>query len=175
MNNKRNDRKTGTGRFAKGVSGNPAGRPLGSRNRATLLMEELLAGEVEPLVQKVIELAKDGHFNAIRLCLDRILPARKDRPIHLDLPPITNAQELSAALSTVIEAVAAGRLTPSEGEILSNILGVKTQVIANGDLERRIEQLEQAGSNSKNAKAGSEAELTDQLREGRGQMVEPKP
>ena len=74
------------GRFEKGRSGNPRGRPLGSRNSATLAAEALLEGEAEKLTRKCIELAMDGDTVALRLCLERIYPARKDRPVTFPLP-----------------------------------------------------------------------------------------
>jgi len=161
-------RGTGTGRFAKGTSGNPAGRPSGSRNQATLLMETLLDGEAEQLLRKVIELASTGNIHALQLCLDRLLAPRKDRPIHLSLPPIEDAQQVSSAMSTVVAAIGEGRITPGEGEILANILAVQTNVLTTGDLERRVEQLEQAMSTNKNEKVDQEAaDLVQRLREGR--------
>jgi hypothetical protein len=67
--------------FEPGQSGNPAGRPKGSRNKATLAVEVLLDGEAESITRKAIELAKKGDLAAIRLCLDRIASPRKDRPV----------------------------------------------------------------------------------------------
>jgi hypothetical protein len=65
------ERKKNNGQFSRGTSGNPAGRPSGSRNKATLLMEAMLEGEVEQLARKAIELAKKGDTQALRLCLER--------------------------------------------------------------------------------------------------------
>ena len=62
--------------FTKGQSGNPAGKPKGARHRATLAAEALLDGEAEALTRKVIELALEGNIFALKICLDRILPAR---------------------------------------------------------------------------------------------------
>jgi Family of unknown function (DUF5681) len=59
--------KQQTGRpFEPGQSGNPAGRPKGSRNKATLAVEALLDGEAEEITRKAIELAKKGDLAAIR-------------------------------------------------------------------------------------------------------------
>jgi len=60
--------------FQKGVSGNPAGRPPGARNRATALAEQLLEGEARRLVRQAIDRAMGGDVLAMRLCLERILP-----------------------------------------------------------------------------------------------------
>jgi hypothetical protein len=69
-----------SGRFVKGQSGNPRGRPKGARNTTTVALETLLDGQAQALTQKAIDLALAGDITALRLCLDRILPVRKDRP-----------------------------------------------------------------------------------------------
>ena len=66
------------GRFEKGRSGNPAGKPPGARNRATLAAEKLLDGEAEALTRKAIERAKEGDGVALKMCLDRIIPVRRE-------------------------------------------------------------------------------------------------
>ncbi|HEY9358967.1 MAG TPA: DUF5681 domain-containing protein, partial [Xanthobacteraceae bacterium] len=67
-------------RFQKGESGNPTGRPRGVLNHATLLAQELLAARVESIAGKLIELAEGGDMRAIRVCMDRLVPAIKDQP-----------------------------------------------------------------------------------------------
>ena len=79
-------------KFKTGQSGNPGGRPKGSLNKATLASQALLDGEAEALTRKVVELAKEGHPVALRLCLERLLPPRKDRPINFTLPKIKGAR-----------------------------------------------------------------------------------
>jgi hypothetical protein len=67
--------------FRPGQSGNPAGRRTGSRHKATLAMEALFEGEAEAIGRKAIEKAKEGDTTAMRLCLERIIAPRKDRPV----------------------------------------------------------------------------------------------
>ncbi|MGO9268707.1 MAG: DUF5681 domain-containing protein [Terriglobia bacterium] len=153
ITNERKTRKNRPGQFPKGTSGNPAGRPPGSRNRSTLLMEELLEGEGEHLVRKAIELASAGDILALRLCMDRLLPPRKDRTIQLNLPSSTTLPQISAALSTVVKAIGEGRITPNEGETLGNIFTMQTKVLETADLDRRITELEQAVPARKNQEA----------------------
>jgi hypothetical protein len=105
--------------FQKGESGNPAGRPRGALNRATILMQNLLADDAETIARKAIELAKDGDIAAIRMCMDRLAPARKDEPVVLDLPPLDTAADTVAASARIVAAVAAGDLTPSEAADLA--------------------------------------------------------
>jgi hypothetical protein len=100
--------------FKPGQSGNPLGRPKGARNRATVAAEALLEGEAEALTRKTIELALAGDPAALRLCLERILPPRKDRPLHFSLPPESGPQDPAGAMRAIVEALAAGQITPSE-------------------------------------------------------------
>src|SRR4051812_25978859 len=105
------DRKRSTnGRWGKGTSGNQAGRPAGSRNKATQALQQLLEGEAERIPQKAIELALDGDLFAIRLCLERILPPRKDRPVDVELPPIQTVEQVAVAIGTVVKAVSDGQI-----------------------------------------------------------------
>jgi len=75
--------------FVKGQSGNPRGKPKGLRNRATIAAEALLDGEAEALTRKAVEMALGGDTVALRLCLERLMPPRRDRPVAVPLPQIT--------------------------------------------------------------------------------------
>ena len=101
--------------FAPGQSGNPRGKPKGARNRATLAAESLLEGEASALTRKVIDVALAGDTAALRLCLERIMPPRKDRVVRLALPRIESAEDAREAAKAVLEAVAAGEITVAEG------------------------------------------------------------
>ena len=79
-------------RFPPGQSGNPLGRRRSSRNRATLMAEELLSGQAEELVQEIIAAALDGDALAQRLCLERILAPRRLERVQFAMPaPATAA------------------------------------------------------------------------------------
>jgi hypothetical protein len=114
----------------------------GSRNKGTLFLEELLDGEGEALTRKATELAKKGDPVALRLCLERLLPPRRERAIHLILPKVTEAQHASAAFASILEAVGEGKITPGEGEILSGIAEARLRYIGVESLELRISELE---------------------------------
>ena len=102
------------GRFEKGVSGNPAGRPAGSRNSATLACEALLEGQAEALTQKAVDMALAGDTVALKICIDRIFPPRKDRPVRFALPPITSARDAADIGAAIAAAVSNGDITISE-------------------------------------------------------------
>ncbi len=130
------------GQWPKGTSGNPAGRPPGSRNASTVLAEQLLEGEAEGLVRTAIELAKKGNPAALRICLERLVPIRRDRTVAFEMPPVQSPQDLAAAYQSITTAVCEGRITPAEAQSLSEVLANHARVLEMGDLTRRIEALE---------------------------------
>jgi hypothetical protein len=137
--------KTGkiqAGRFSKGKSGNPDGRPKGSRNKITLAIEALLDNEGEALTQKAIDLAKEGDLQALRLCLDRLMPPRKDRPVSFELPSITCAGDAAKASAALVTAVSIGQITPSEAVELGRLLESYVKTLEATDLEERLKKLE---------------------------------
>jgi hypothetical protein len=113
-------------RFQKGQSGNPAGRPKGSLNQTTLACQELLEGEAEAITRKAVEKALAGDLTAIRLCLERIIPPRKDRPIFIDLPKMAKDTDMKQFIETLLEAVKNGNLTINEAQGIIDI-GNKVQ------------------------------------------------
>jgi hypothetical protein len=130
------------GKFAKGHSANPSGCPKGSRHKATLAAEALLDGEAEKLTRRAIDMALAGDTTALRICLDRILPPRRERVVNFALPPIAKAADIVAATAALARAVADGELTPGESAALSTLLGNAARAIEVSDLEERLAQLE---------------------------------
>jgi hypothetical protein len=142
-------RKTNSrGRWQKGASGNPAGRPLGSRNKSTLWVEEQLNNAREAITGKAIERAKAGDIAAIRLCMDRMCPVPRDRPIQFDLPGATDSQGIAADFSVLLAGLRAGQLTPAEAESIARVLETMARVMNLEDLACRVEALEQLQSTS---------------------------
>ena len=108
--------------FTKGQSGNPAGKPAGARHRATLAAEALLDGEAEALTRKAIDLALSGDPIALRLCLDRILPPRRERPLRFALPELRSAEDAGSALAAILAAVASGNTCLAEAGELAKLV-----------------------------------------------------
>ena len=128
--------------FEPGNSGNPSGRPRGSRNKVTLAIEALLEGEAEALTRKAIELAKAGDMQALKLCMDRLAPPRKDSLVTFTLPPMKSSGDAVAAMAALVDAVAAGELTPMEAGELTKMVQAFAKVIETADLDERIKRLE---------------------------------
>jgi hypothetical protein len=103
----------------------------------------LLEGEHEKLTRKAVELALGGDTVALRLCLDRIAPARKDAPVMFKLPPIRTANDAVEVSSALLAAVAGGEVTPDEAARVMALLTAHKSLVETGDLEARIAKLEQ--------------------------------
>jgi hypothetical protein len=135
-------------RFQKGQSGNPVGRRPGSRNKATFLIEQLLGDATKDITEKAIELAKAGDSTALRLCMDRIIPARRDRHIAFKLPKLEKPVDAVAAAAAVVEAVAAAELTPSEAAEMMKLVEGYTKILEAEDHEQRLRALDRYSDRS---------------------------
>jgi hypothetical protein len=129
-------------RFQKGQSGNPAGRPRGALNRATVLAQELLSARVESIAGKLIELAEGGDMRAIRVCMDGLVPAIKDQPIAVELPPIEKPADSVEAVASIAAAVAAGDLTAAEAAELAKVVDVYVRALDSKGFNERLSALE---------------------------------
>lgn len=134
-------KNAGTTRGRPFAPGNP-GRAKGSRHKVTLAIEAILDGEAETLTRKAVELAQAGDITALRLCMDRLAPVRRDRPVTFDLPRIETVNDLPKATQAIMEAVAGGELTPSEAAELGKLVDAHAKAIEVTDLHRRLEALE---------------------------------
>ena len=121
--------------------GNP-GRPKGARHKATQAIQALLDGEGAALTRKAIELALAGDATALRLCLDRILPALRERPVMVELPPLTGSQDAVAASAALLAAVAAGEIAPGEAREVGRLLELHLKALELHDLDSRLAALE---------------------------------
>jgi hypothetical protein len=131
------------GRSADGTftTGN-AGRPKGSRNRTTVAVLELLEGQAEALSHKAVEMALAGDTVALRLCLERLAPPRKDAPVQFPLPRMSCAHDAAEAAAAVLEAVSEGDLTPNEGAQVMGLVDSYRRTLEVTELEARVAALE---------------------------------
>src|SRR6478672_6677485 len=130
------------GRFKPRQSGNPSGRPRGARNRTTQAVEALFDGEAETITRKAIELAKGGDTVALRLCMERLCPPRRDRPVSFTMPVIESVADVTKASAALLEAVASGELTPSEAAELGKLVEAHVKAIELTDIQARLDALE---------------------------------
>jgi hypothetical protein len=129
--------------FVKGSSGNPVGKKPGTRNHATVIVEALMAGDIEAVVNKVVRKAKGGDMSAARLVLDRVAPPRRGRIVRFPLPVIQCAADVVHALGAISAAVGRGEITSDEALQLSTVVEVTLRAIETAELEARVAMLEQ--------------------------------
>ena len=125
-----------------GQSGNPKGRPRGSRNRVTIVALAAMEEGADAIARKVVDMAKEGDMSAARLVIERLVPSAKERPIFLTLPETSTASGIAAAQQAILQAVAAGDLLPGEGTTLAGIVEARRKAVETLELEQRISALE---------------------------------
>ena len=136
-----NGKKTGRDASGRFTEGNP-GKPRGARHKATQAALALLDGEAEELTRKAVELALDGDTTALRLCLERIAPTKKDVPVAFALPLMQSATDAAKAAGAVLDAVALSNLTPIEGAQIMALIETYRRTLETMEIETRISELE---------------------------------
>src|ERR1043166_5355529 len=129
-------------RFQPGQSGNPAGRPPGSRNKATIAREEQLAQKAAKAADSIVFLAGHGNPVAMRICAEWARPSGTNRSPALELPPITCSDDAQAALDTVLAAFGDGALTSRE---LPVVLGGVERAVRIADRIQQMREREREG------------------------------
>jgi hypothetical protein len=136
------NRKSGRNSDGTFGKGNP-GKPRGARHKATQAALALIDGKGEALTRKAIDMALAGDSVALRLCLERLAPPRKDAPVRFDLPAMEGAESAAQAMGAILASVAKGDLTPSEAGALAGIVEGYRKTLELTELEARIKALEE--------------------------------
>lgn len=103
----------------------------------------MLDGEAETLTRKAIDLALAGSdIAALRLCLERILPARRERLLQFELPPLQSAADAPVAMAAITGAVAAGEITTGEAAELAKLVEAFIKALEASDFDERLKLLE---------------------------------
>jgi Family of unknown function (DUF5681) len=151
-NNDANEKRN-KGHFQPGVSGNPNGRPVGSRNKLTESEQVLLQSGPE-ITAKLAELAKEGDAVALTLAVRRIIPIARQRSIIFDLPEITTVADAAHASNVVLTAVGKGDLSPDEGSKLQDLVAKHIKIMEARDTDSRLRALEEALERNKQGQNG---------------------
>jgi len=100
-------------------------------------------GEAATITRGAIELAKRGDLTALRLCLERLVSPRRERPVNLTLPEISSVDHATKAMAAITMAVATAELTPAEAAELSRIVDGYVKMLEVTEIERRLQSLEE--------------------------------
>lgn len=135
-------RKAPHSAWRPGESGNPRGKPKGTKHKATQMAEALINGQAEEIIQTAVRQALAGDGPLLRAMLDRLAPAKKDSPIRIALPPLTQASDCPRATGVILEAVATGDLTPAEGQAVAGLVEAHRKSLETQEIESRVQALE---------------------------------
>src|SRR5476651_2170640 len=125
------------GRFVAGQSGNPTGKPPGTRNRKTVMLEALRDGEGEAAARVVIDKALSGDAVAARFVVALISPRPRGRTIHLELPEDDDCNVVTA-YNLTLRALCQGEITPDEAVTVSRFLDGRRRVLKAWQLEDKL-------------------------------------
>ena len=131
------------GRFAPGQSGNPAGKPRGTRNKVLAALDQIGAAGAEDALRAVVKAAGSGDLRAAEILLARVWPICKGAPVTLPLPPLRTAADLVLALGAVAGAVGEGAISPEEGAAVAGVLEGVRRAIETTELEQRLAAIEE--------------------------------
>lgn len=128
--------------FKPGQSGNPAGKPHGSKHKTTLAALSLLDGEAEALTRRAVDLALGGDIQALRLCLERIIAPTRDRPVNITIPAVESAGDLPKVTAVLLAAVASGEIGATVAATLAKLVEIHGKALETADLDARLKKLE---------------------------------
>ncbi|WP_412756284.1 DUF5681 domain-containing protein [Legionella bozemanae] len=131
-------------KFKKGHSGNPTGRKPGTKNKTTHLAM-LLTPHAEDLINKAVELALSGDVQALKLCLERLIPRATSQHFQFDIntPDMEQTQNLSVISRHIINLMLTGNMTPEYAQKFLATLESHRKLIEHSDLIRKIDELEE--------------------------------
>jgi len=130
--------------FAKGQSGNPAGRPKGSFSPAAILAEQMLSTHADGIIRKTIEKALDGNSAALRIFWERIAPPSKNEPVVWEFPPLEKVSDSGEFIAAIINAVARGDLVPRQGSEIAKLVDTYLRTVEATTVDARLTEPEQA-------------------------------
>lgn len=126
-------------KFKPGQSGNPDGRPKGSKDKRTEL-RELLKPHADDLVKKAVDMALAGDTTALRICIDRIIPSIKARDMPISIPELTGS--LTEKGEKVLLAMGQGEITPNDATQMLQTISAQARILEIDELEKRVYELE---------------------------------
>jgi Family of unknown function (DUF5681) len=126
-------------KFAKGTSGNEAGRPKGT-TAATKIRKDIEKA-IPSILATVVKAAENGDIQAAKILIDKLCPNLRPVALPINLPMPVNGV-LSEMGEEIIKATMNGGISPDIGSLLITALANQAKIIEISDLTKRIEQLE---------------------------------
>jgi hypothetical protein len=122
--------------------------------RASRLVQEQLNRRAGALIGRALDLAESGDVAALRLCLERILPPRKERPVSLNLPAVRSAADAEQLMGAIIEAMASGDVTPSQAAQMARPIDTFVRTVVTAGIERDLTELRKTLRHAESSELG---------------------
>jgi hypothetical protein len=133
------------GQFKKGQSGNPAGKPPGTRNKVAVWAEGIIQDNAEKALNALMEKVAEGDMVAIKMVIDRISPIRKPAPFAMP----EHLSDKAEMMKVIMAAVADGDLTPGEALDVSKLATILARAMGRPSAEIDVRKLAAAISRAK--------------------------
>lgn len=130
--------------MTRAPTGSPAPRQRVAAFAASDDVLKAFTDKAKAIAEKTAEQAASGDMAAVRIVLDRVAPAPRERPVRFTLPAIEGPQDLPRAVLALTEAAARGEIVPGEAVQLAGVLEQYRKQVETADLAERIKQLEEA-------------------------------
>lgn len=131
------------GYWQPGQSGNPNGRPPGTHPVTQL--RNMISVHIPEIVDAMVKAAKEGDAQAAKLLLERVVPTLKPVSEPIFIPELKN-KSLEDQGEVIVQAVASGKLTPSQGNQLlmsiSSMMTVKEGYESSNHTRQRMKDLD---------------------------------
>lgn len=128
--------------FQKGQSGNPKGRPRGSRNKNTVLLESILSESGECLVNKLTDMALAGNTACLKMALSRLYPAPSVPKIRLDdMPELNGLDDIPDYLKALFGKLNSGAIDVMQFDAMTRSLHRLTDSLERVDIDKRVNEL----------------------------------
>ncbi len=124
-----------------GQSGNPKGRPVGSRNKKNVIAEEFEKDGSE-VARVVMNAALEGDMQAANMVLQRLSPPLRARAEKVTFE-LTPDAPLHQQANQVLASVAEGAIDPETGKMLIDCIQSVAGIRAVDELEARLIALEE--------------------------------
>ena len=119
------------------------GRPRGSRNKTTVMAQQLLNNHAEHVVRKVLMIGlRDGDTSALKLCIDRVVPVLREPLAKVGKLSTATAAEVSGSTQKVLQSFAAGKIPMGQAQAISDLLEKRRRAIETEGLDERLRKLE---------------------------------
>ena len=97
----------------------------------------------EEILEKVLQLALEGDRVALKLMVERLLPPRRGRLVHFELPKTETVEQISNAYDAVMAAAADGIITMEDALDFARLLDGKLKALEMTDLADEMREIRQ--------------------------------